>query len=47
MDEANEFLKDFWPRFNGTLAVESREAKRAFSRLLPLMNAKRPDLLCL
>ncbi len=26
MDEANEFLKDFWPRFNAAFAVEAREA---------------------
>ena len=31
MDEANEFLKDFWPRFNAAFAVEAVEAKRAFS----------------
>ncbi len=47
MDEANEFLKDFWPRFNAAFAVEAREAKRAFTRLLPRMKAKLPDILCL
>ena len=47
MDEANEFLKDFWPRFNAAFAVEAREAKCTFSRLLPRMKAKLPDTLCL
>ena len=40
-------MKDFWPRFNAAFAVEAREAKRAFSRLLPRMKAKLPDILCL
>ena len=38
------FLKDFWPRFNAAFAVEAREAKRAFTRLLPRMKAELPDI---
>ena len=47
LDEANEFLKDFRPRFNAAFAVEAAEAKSAFSRLLPRMKAALPDILCL
>ena len=47
LDEANEFLKAFRPRFNAAFGVEAAEAKSAFSRLLPRMKAALPDILCL
>ena len=48
MEEANEFLKGgFWLRFNGSFAVSPKEAKSAFSPLLPSLKAKLPDILCL
>ena len=48
MEEANEFLKEgFWLRFNGSFAVSPKEAKSAFSPLLPSLKAKLPDILCL
>ena len=48
MEEANEFLKGgFRLRFNGSFAVSPKEAKSAFSPLLPSLKAKLPDILCL
>ncbi|MCY3810006.1 MAG: ISNCY family transposase [Gemmatimonadetes bacterium] len=47
MDAANEFLQDFWPRFNASFAVAPEEPESAFSPLLPSMKAKLPDVLCL
>ena len=48
MEEANEFLKGgFWLRFNGSFAVSPKEAKSAFSPLLPYLMAKLPGILCL
>ncbi len=47
MEEANEFLRAFWPRFNASFAVEPKEAESAFAPLLPSMRAKLPDILCL
>ncbi len=44
MDAANEFLKDFWPRFNTAFTVEPESA---FSPLVPSMKAKLPDISCL
>ena len=31
MDAANEFLKEFWPRFNASFAVEPKEPESAFA----------------
>ena len=31
MDAANEFLKDFWPRFNAAFTVEPKDPESAFS----------------
>ena len=46
--EANDFLKGgFWLRFNGSFAVSPKEAKSAFSPLLPSLKAKLPGILCL
>ena len=43
MEEANEFLKGgFRLRFNGSFAVSPKEAKSAFSPLLPSLKAKLP-----
>ena len=47
MDAANEFLKDFWARFNAAFAVEPKEPKNAFSPAVPSMKAKLTDILCL
>ena len=48
MEEANEFLKGgFRLRFNGSFAVSPKEAKSAFSPLLPSLKAKLPGILCL
>ena len=48
MEEANDFLKGgFWLRFNGSFAVSPKEAKSAFSPLLPSLKAKLPGILCL
>ena len=47
MDAANEFLKDFWPRFNAAFTVEPKEPESAFSPLVPSLKAKLPDILCL
>jgi len=47
MDAANEFLKDFWLRFNAAFTVEPKELESAFSPLVPSMKAKLPDILCL
>ena len=47
MDAANEFLKGFWPRFNGSLGKEPMEGESRFSPLVPSMKAKLADVLCL
>ena len=47
MDAANEFLKDFWPRFNAAFTAEPKEPESAFSPLVPSMKATLPDILCL
>ena len=47
MEEANEFLQTFWPRFNSSFAVSPKEPKSRFSPLVPSMKAKLPDILCL
>ena len=47
MEAANEFLKDFWPRFNASFAVAPKDPESVFSPLLPSMKAKLSDVLCL
>ena len=47
MDAANEFLKEFWPRFNASFARKPAEAESAFSSLVPSLKAKLADILCL
>jgi len=44
MDQANAFLKDFWPRFNATFAVAAREPGSAF---VPLLDIGVAEILCL
>ena len=47
MEEANEFLKGFWLRFNASFAVKPKEPESTFSPLVPSLKAKLPDILCL
>lgn len=46
MEEANEFLKTFWPRFNEAFTTAPKEPKSAFSRLLPALGTKLPEIFC-
>ena len=47
MEEANQFLQAFWPRFNGSFAVSPKEPKSRCSPLVRSMKARLPDILCL